>query len=96
MRTEYHVLHQVGVPGAADSLLNTLKELTEYQNVLAHEMNQQLNTTIQAIFLQAFNMILGESGNEKNVPPVPPQANKAQTAPPEWMKLFSALQAKLE
>ena len=60
IRVEYHSLRQVGVLNVHDSSLNMLKELTDHQNIQAHEMNEQLNSTMKANFLQGFNMIQQE------------------------------------
>ena len=96
MHVEYHALRQLCPLGVADSSLNMLKQLTDHQNVLAYKINQQLNTTMQANFLQAFNMIQDESDNEENIHHFPLQSNTVQHVPPELMRLISALQKKVE
>ena len=94
MRAEYHALRQVGALTVADSSLNMMKQLTEQQNTLAQEMHTELNNTMQANFLQAFNMI--EKKSEETIPAPPSSSANAMQIPQEFMQLLTSLQAKVE
>ena len=72
MHTEHHALCQVGALKIRDSDLsqaNILKELTLYQDKLAHDTNMQLAKTMQASQAQPFHYLQFDGGNEENYPP---------------------------
>ena len=70
MRAEYHNLCEVGALTIADSSLNMLKKIMSYQNKLSAELSEQLNTTMQENFMNAFNLIHHDTESEENITPL--------------------------
>ena len=96
MRTEFHALRQVGALTIQDSSLNMIRDLTTTMNQRSDELNEQLNATMKANFMEAYKVI-NENRVDANTPPPPTaQALAMQSPNAEMMTMIAAMQTKMD
>ena len=98
MHDEYHTLHQVKGFSICDSELshtNLLQELTSHQHKLAQNMNERLAATMQAKFMQAFNVLQDHDTSVENIPP-PTEQHANSVTSDSLLKFLQNLQSKVD
>ena len=96
LRKEFHALRQVGGLTMKDSSLNMLQDITNHMNQQSADLEEKINASLKANFMEAFQVLKDNTTPDENTSPPLSQALNVQTPNTQMMEMFATMQAKID